>query len=203
MRAPIRKALEVARLKATLAPTPHAFRPSRRATDEAVSWQKRISDSSISMPEWALSLYQEARKSAAKRDIRFDLSLEHFNALVIASEQRCMVSGIPFNAEPIAGSYRRPWTPSLDRIDSSLGYLAGNCRIVCCAVNIAMNDWGIEVLMKIAHALVENQANHKTTPLPESKRIRGRFGPVGGVKSGEFKVSAGTSSEVVNGTVTI
>ena len=39
---------------------------------------------------------------------------------------------------------------SLDRIDSSKGYTVENCRLVCTAVNLAMNEWGEDVLERIA-----------------------------------------------------
>lgn len=44
---------------------------------------------------------------------------------------------------------RRPLAPSIDRIDSSLGYTRQNCRIVCAAVNYAMNVWGEDVLWRL------------------------------------------------------
>jgi hypothetical protein len=47
---------------------------------------------------------------------------------------------------------------SLDRIIPVLGYVRGNVRVVCFAVNQARSDYGDEVLLIIAKALVERAA---------------------------------------------
>ncbi len=53
------------------------------------------------------------------------------------------------------GWRRAPWAPSVDRIDSSKGYVPGNVRLVCVAANLAMNEWGEDVLARVARAYVE------------------------------------------------
>lgn len=71
---------------------------------------------------------------------------------------KCALTGIPFNLESPEGATLRPWAPSLDRIDSSKGYTAKNCRLVCVAVNFALNQWGEAVFRKIATAIAsQNQ----------------------------------------------
>lgn len=63
----------------------------------------------------------------------------------------CPVTGIPFNLS--ASSGRHPFTPSIDRIDNTQGYVTGNVRVVVWAYNAMRGDWGDEVLLQIAHAL--------------------------------------------------
>lgn len=70
------------------------------------------------------------------------------------SDGKCQVSGIEFNDFRPLGSTKRPWYPSIDRIDSRKPYTAENCRVVCVAVNVAMGEWGIGVLTAIAKAIV-------------------------------------------------
>jgi hypothetical protein len=65
---------------------------------------------------------------------------------------RCEVSGIEFQRRA-PGVSRNPWTPSIDRIDSSVGYTAANCRLVCLAVNLAMSTWGEDVILTIADCI--------------------------------------------------
>jgi len=60
---------------------------------------------------------------------------------------RCAVSGQPFTLEPLNG--KRPYAPSIDRINSAIGYVPGNTRIVCVAVNYAMNVWGESVIWRL------------------------------------------------------
>lgn len=64
----------------------------------------------------------------------------------------CEVTGIPFSFEPHGGK-RATYAPSFDRVDSSRGYTKSNMRIVCFVVNIAMNQWGEDVLYKISESI--------------------------------------------------
>jgi hypothetical protein len=100
------------------------------------------------------AVYSNARKNALSRGIPFSLTRPAFDALVDYADGRCMISGIPFSVERIPESSRRPYMPSLDRISSAHGYTVDNVRLVCVLVNIALNEWGMEPLMRIAHQLV-------------------------------------------------
>jgi hypothetical protein len=101
----------------------------------------------------APKLYTQAKKNAKRRGIAFDITQQHVNALMWRSNGRCELSGIEFDLEHRENQFRRPWAPSLDRADSSLGYSLTNCRIVCCAVNNAMSEWGEKVLWSIVAAM--------------------------------------------------
>jgi len=70
-------------------------------------------------------------------------------------EGRCAVSGLPFSLAEIGhGRARRPFAPSLDRIDPALGYTPENLRLVCVAANFGMNAWGQEVYLHVARGAV-------------------------------------------------
>jgi hypothetical protein len=52
----------------------------------------------------------------------------------------CEITGCRFDLSP-----GRKWnSPSIDRINSKLGYTPENVRVVCQAMNLAMADWGEE-----------------------------------------------------------
>ncbi|WP_333710325.1 hypothetical protein [Malikia spinosa] len=75
--------------------------------------------------------------------------------LIRRSRWRCEISGIHFEfAAPTQRGPHRPFAPSLDRIDSNIGYIKSNVRLVCLAVNLAMNRWGVEVLEKISAGIM-------------------------------------------------
>jgi len=102
-------------------------------------------------------LYRRARKGARQRAIQFDLTLADVERLLVQSDKRCMLTGIPFDLARTDGVRRRLWAPSIDRIKCDLGYAVGNVRVIAVAVNVAMSDFGEEFLLRIAHALVVRQ----------------------------------------------
>lgn len=100
---------------------------------------------------------RNSRQRAKRRGVDHSLTcLDVFQAGA-AARWTCAVSGLPFS---LASSHhtRRPWAPSLDRIDNASGYTAGNVRLVCSAVNYAMNEWGEGPLRRIARALIRQNS---------------------------------------------
>ena len=67
-----------------------------------------------------------------------DLTREYLFSLL--EEDRCNVSGVPFSyAKSGKTSWESPYSPSLDRIDSNLGYYKGNVQVVLTTINLAKN----------------------------------------------------------------
>lgn len=73
------------------------------------------------------------------------------------SRGRCEVTGLPFQVHKPDDARARPFFHSLDRRDSLRGYVDGNCRLVCYAVNLAMSNWGEEVFAQIATGYIVNR----------------------------------------------
>lgn len=97
----------------------------------------------------AYSVLGKARQNArtGRRPIPFELVRDDVHRLLNESGWCCAVSGAAFSMETING--KRPFAPSIDRIDSTKGYSLGNCRMVCMAVNIALNVWGEQVIWQL------------------------------------------------------
>lgn len=138
------------------------------------------------MGRWVGEMYRTAKRNAERRSIPFTLSRREFRAMVLRSKGRCMMTGIEFEFEAFEGSCRRPFAPSLDRIDSSQGYSLNNCRLVCVIVNLAMNQWGIEPLMKVAENLIARKGE-----IQERELRRGKYEPVGFETVSQFLVRVG------------
>ena len=83
------------------------------------------------------------------------MTIDELWSLWRRADGKCEVTGIPFSLVRTGGRSvtARPWIPSVDRISCAVGYEQNNCRIVCHAVNMAMNQWGEKFLMRIAKAL--------------------------------------------------
>lgn len=113
---------------------------------------KRLPERQAYEREWsrgnrAKKLISQARFRAKKKGLPFDLD-------VAAMEQRlatgrCQLTGIKFNLEG-----GRTWdSPSLDRVNSKLGYVMGNVRWVLDCVNVMANTWGSEKILEIAASI--------------------------------------------------
>lgn len=106
----------------------------------------------------ALNVVNNARRNAkGRRRLAFEITYADAFDMLVASRWCCAVTGTPLSLEVVGG--KRPYAPSIDRIDNSKGYIARNCRVVCMAANYAMNVWGEEVL----HRMLESIANRQVT----------------------------------------
>jgi hypothetical protein len=97
-------------------------------------------------------LYRRTKMNAVAREIPFLLEPHQFSDLVAEARGKCQLTGIRFDTSSIEGAYRKPFAPSLDRINSSGVYERGNVRLVCCAVNAALSDWGVVVFERLVTA---------------------------------------------------
>lgn len=97
------------------------------------------------------SILINCRASAKKRGHDFELTLEMLGDMF--SEMRCSVTGMKLSVT-WDGPGRNPWYPSVDRIDTSLGYVPGNVRPVCWAYNCARQTWPDEVVLAWATSML-------------------------------------------------
>jgi len=86
-------------------------------------------------------------KSRSKRlGLPFDLDRHEAKLQRRLDAGVCEITGIPLRTST-AG---RAWnSASIDRIVPSKGYLYSNVRVVCLLMNVAMSDWGEEILADV------------------------------------------------------
>ena len=89
----------------------------------------------------ATRLLGGARGRAKKKGLSFSLSLEWVAARLDAGA--CELSDIAF-------AHKGKFAPSIDRIDSSKGYEASNCRVVATYVNSAIAQFGSKTFERVA-----------------------------------------------------
>jgi hypothetical protein len=84
----------------------------------------------------------------------------------------CAVSGLPFNLTVVGtGQARRPFAPSLDRVDREQPYRRDNVRLVLAIANFAMNAWGLEPLIDLSDGV------HKKHPRDAERQAHKPSGP--------------------------
>ena len=107
------------------------------------------------LPRWARVLVAGATQKNSARWGAEPFQRDDLVALWKDGEGRCMLTGLPFRETAVgSGRARRPFAPSLDRIDSSQPYSRRNCRLVLQAVNFALNSWGDDVFLAIAEGAI-------------------------------------------------
>lgn len=95
------------------------------------------------------SVLRGAKTRAMKRGIAFDLDLDWALDQVERQGCKCLLTSIPFFMQCDSTRKAHPFSPSLDRITPSEGYVRGNVRIVVLAVNLMLNDWGPEIVERV------------------------------------------------------
>ena len=102
--------------------------------------------------------FKNTRKNAMKRGIPFELAMDEFEEIVQRCAGACEVTGIVLQrTKDLPSGDRQPFMPSIDRINSALGYTKDNVRIVCISANLAMNTWGVWVIEELARALAKTR----------------------------------------------
>lgn len=127
------------------------------------------------------------RKGAKQRGIEFTIQLSDVSQALEAQGGVCAVTALAFNLEKPDGLRIRPWAPSIDRINSRVGYLPGNVRIVCAFVNVAMNGFGEQFFAKVLAPLID--AAIKAEAWKNSKGPQGGPFPLMGIFEGISTVS--------------
>ncbi len=100
-----------------------------------------------SMPPWARILIGRANRLTPVPGFTDDDMMTVWERC----EGRCAMSGLEFSEVVVGtGRARKPYAPSLDRIDRSRGYEPDNVRLVTAVANFAMNAWGLEPVRDLA-----------------------------------------------------
>lgn len=123
----------------------------RRIRAGEIKLQRRISTPG-SIERLKSAMFYSMQNRSTKKGSGM-MSKEEFERLWSESRGRCAVTNMKFSMQAEKGKVKRPWAPSIDRLDVARGYEYDNCRLVCTAVNLAMNEWGEGVLHQIVRAL--------------------------------------------------
>lgn len=98
--------------------------------------------------ERATFLLRSAKQRTIKHGGSINITVEWVESKIIKGV--CEVTGIPFDLSPSNFKRMNPFAPSLDRIDSrNRDYSETNTRVVLASVNVALGEWGLDVMRPI------------------------------------------------------
>ena len=97
-----------------------------------------------------VSWFNKAKLQASLRNLKFDITIEFLLDLYYKQDKKCALSGLPIGWEDVGAKH----SASIDRIDSSLGYLESNIQLVHKDLNMMKqsfsNDYFIQLCMAVA-----------------------------------------------------
>jgi len=98
-----------------------------------------------------LSWFEKSKKSAELRGLVFDLSIEDIWFLYTVQEGRCALSGISIGWSEVGAIH----SASIDRIDSSMGYIKGNVQLLHKDVNFMKQQFSQEYFIEVCKAIAD------------------------------------------------
>ena len=110
-------------------------------------------------------------KNAYSRQLQFTISIEYIWDLFLKQDRKCALSGLPIHF-PSRFSDTRNKTASLDRIDSSKGYIEGNVQWVHKNINVMKLDFKEDVFIDYCERIMKN-ANVKQGVLFKTRTYLG------------------------------
>lgn len=125
-------------------------RPARTIKNRPQRLQKYYED-------FVNTLFVSAKERARLNNLEFDIDKDFIMLLYENQSKKCSVTGIEFEHQKIENLRRRPFAPSLDRINSDAGYTKDNVRLVCAIVNIALSDFGDLAFDKMCKAYANKE----------------------------------------------
>jgi hypothetical protein len=129
---------------------------------QTISVQDTSPKSRVPVPEnFHIKLYRQVVKNSKPRKIAVKISADDVKKMLSRAKGKCELTKVAFNMQKIPGQRIRPWIPSVDRIDSKLDYSFDNCRIICAAANIALNQFGEYIFVKMASSMIRNHGRSK------------------------------------------
>jgi hypothetical protein len=101
-------------------------------------------------------LWSTSKNRAKVKDWEFDLTKEWISEKLnkmVCEVTGCSLTLLKYNKDKY---HSNPFNPSIDRIDSTKGYIMENCRLVCWIYNIAKSDFTDKEVYLMSKNLILN-----------------------------------------------
>lgn len=100
----------------------------------------------------SLTKFNQYKNNAIRRNIEFSVTIEYLDYLYLSQDKKCALSKLDI----CFGSSKQHSTASLDRINSSKGYIEGNVQWVHKNINRMKSDFSEEYFIYICKLISEN-----------------------------------------------
>ena len=108
------------------------------------------------------TFYSTIKNGAKRRNIDFNVSIEYLWELFVAQQEKCALTGQEIILSTSIKNTNPNWdviTASVDRIDSTKGYEAGNIQWVHKEVNRLKNNYSMADFIKMCKLVAAHHAN--------------------------------------------
>lgn len=115
----------------------------------------RKKKSKLTIDGFASKLFSSSKNRAKKKNLDFDLSTSFIREMLVPL--KCAATGFDLVLDDNLTGRIGPLLPSLDRIDSSRGYLKDNVRLVCWWWNVMKQDWQEDLIIELINKYKNEQ----------------------------------------------
>lgn len=118
---------------------------------KACSNQKTENSSRGFYNDIRISWFNKFKLSAELRDLDFNLTPEYLWQLFVEQDFKCALTGWPIGWAEVGNIH----TASIDRIDSSKGYIQGNVQLLHKDVNMAKQQYSQDYFIEMCKAIAD------------------------------------------------
>lgn len=123
-----------------------------------------------------ITLFKKYQNNALKRNLDFTLTIDDLWNLYLFQNKKCAITGVDINIvnATINGNYHLQ-TASLDRINSSEGYVKGNIQWVHKIINSLKSDFKNDEFISLCHLVATTNSSYNPVDITNIRVVKKRM----------------------------
>lgn len=123
-----------------------------------------------------ITLFKKIKSNALKRKLSFELTVEDMWGLFLQQDEKCAITGVNINMlnANINNNYHLQ-TASLDRKDSSKGYIKGNVQWVHKVINSLKSDFNSDEFISLCHLVATTNPSYNLINITNIRSVKKRM----------------------------